>query len=44
MTITLTQRYADAIAYASIAHATQTRKGTDLPYMSHLIGVSGLVI
>lgn len=44
MTITLTQRYADAIAYASIAHATQTRKGTDLPYMSHLIGVSGLVL
>lgn len=44
MTITLTQRYADAIAYASIAHATQTRKGTDLPYMCHLIGVSGLVL
>lgn len=40
----LTQRYADAVAYASIAHATQTRKSTDLPYMCHLLGVSGLVL
>lgn len=40
----LTQRYADAVAYASIAHATQTRKGTDLPYICHLLGVSSLVL
>ena len=42
--MTLTQRYADAVAYASIAHATQTRKGTDLPYICHLLGVSSLVL
>ena len=44
MPMTLTQRYADAVAYASIAHATQTRKGTDLPYICHLLGVSSLVL
>ncbi len=25
-------------------HATQTRKGTDTPYISHLLGVAGLVL
>jgi (p)ppGpp synthase/HD superfamily hydrolase len=44
MPVTLTQRYADGVAYATIAHATQTRKGTDLPYVCHLLGVSGLVL
>ena len=42
--MTLTQRYAEAVAYASIAHATQTRKATDLPYICHLLGVSSLVL
>ena len=40
----LTNMYAEAVAYASIAHATQTRKGTDLPYICHLLGVSSLVL
>ena len=44
MPMTLTQRYAEAVAYASIAHATQTRKATDLPYICHLLGVSSLVL
>ena len=44
MPVTLTQRYADAVAYVTIAHATQTRKGTNLPYMCHLLGVAGLVL
>ena len=44
MPLKLTNMYAEAVAYASIAHATQTRKGTDLPYMCHLLGVSSLVL
>lgn len=44
MPVALTQRYTDAVAYASIAHATQVRKGTDLPYLYHLLGVSSLVL
>ncbi|MDO8306824.1 MAG: HD domain-containing protein [Actinomycetota bacterium] len=40
----LTQRYADAVAYATAIHATQTRKGNTIPYVAHLIGVSSLVL
>jgi len=42
--VILTDRYAQAVAYASIIHATDTRKGTNISYMSHLLGVSSLVI
>lgn len=40
----LTQRYADAVAYASALHADQVRKSTTIPYISHLLGVSSLVL
>ena len=40
----LTERYAQAVAYASILHGAQVRKGTQIAYMSHLLGVSSLVI
>ena len=33
-----------AFAFASEAHADQTRKGNDIPYVSHLLQVSGLVL
>jgi (p)ppGpp synthase/HD superfamily hydrolase len=42
--VVLTDRYAQAVAYASFIHATDTRKGTNISYMSHLLGVSSLVI
>jgi len=42
--IRLSPRYSEAVAYASEWHAGQTRKGTSIPYMSHLLGVSSLVI
>jgi (p)ppGpp synthase/HD superfamily hydrolase len=42
--VVLTDRYAQAVAYASIIHAIDTRKGTNISYMSHLLGVSSLVI
>ena len=40
----LTERYAQAVAYASVLHGAQVRKGTQIAYMSHLLGVSSLVI
>jgi (p)ppGpp synthase/HD superfamily hydrolase len=40
----LTERYARAVAYASVLHGAQVRKGTQIAYMSHLLGVSSLVI
>ena len=44
MTTQLTQRYADAVAYAATAHDAQRRKGTDIPYIAHLLAVSGSVL
>lgn len=44
MATQLTERYADAVAYAASAHAVQRRKGTDIPYVSHLLAVSGSVL
>ena len=37
-------RLAQGVALALDLHATQTRKGTDTPYISHLLGVAGLVL
>jgi GTP pyrophosphokinase len=33
-----------ALSFATRLHAKQTRKATDIPYISHLIGVAGLVL
>lgn len=35
---------APALAFAVAAHGSQTRKGTTVPYVSHLLQVSGLVL
>ena len=40
----LSDRYDTALAYASALHRDQTRKGTAIPYISHLIAVSSLVL
>jgi len=46
----LSRKFADAVAYAADAHAPQTRKAAkgssdpDIPYISHLLAVAGLVI
>ncbi len=40
----LTDRYSRAFDYARIAHAAQVRKGSDIPYLYHLMGVSSLVL
>ena len=41
---TLTDRFSRAVDYACIAHVTQVRKGSDIPYIHHLLGVASLVI
>src|SRR5438046_8170990 len=40
----LTHRYDEAFRYAHELHGTQKRKGTSIPYISHLMIVSALVI
>lgn len=40
----LSRRYAEAFAYAEALHARQVRKGTNVPYLSHLMSVSALVL
>ena len=42
--VVLTAAYADAVRYAAVLHARQVRKGTSIPYMSHLLAVSALVL
>ncbi len=43
-TIQLTGKYAQAVAYANKWHVKQRRKGKDVPYISHLLAVSALVL
>jgi (p)ppGpp synthase/HD superfamily hydrolase len=37
-------RFDDALTYASRLHREQTRKGSDIPYVAHLLAVCSLVI
>ena len=40
----LTERFDDALAWASDLHRAQVRKGTTIPYVSHLLAVTGRVL
>ena len=40
----LSTRFDDAFRYAHEAHASQTRKGTPVPYLGHLMGVASIVL
>jgi len=40
----LGERFSEALRYALEAHRTQLRKGTRVPYASHLLGVCALVL
>ena len=40
----LTPRYESALVMATQLHADQKRKGTDIPYVTHLLSVSSLVL
>ena len=41
---TVSRRIADAVEFAVRAHGNQVRKGTSIPYVSHLFGVAALVL
>jgi (p)ppGpp synthase/HD superfamily hydrolase len=40
----LTARFDAALAYASALHRTQQRKGTGIPYVSHLLAVAAIAL
>src|SRR5262245_14008790 len=40
----LTDRFTEAMALAARLHAPQWRKGTGIPYISHLLGVTSIAI
>ena len=40
----LGERFDDAIVYALAAHDRQVRKGTQIPYAAHLLGVASIVL
>jgi (p)ppGpp synthase/HD superfamily hydrolase len=40
----LSVTFNDALTYAATLHRTQARKGTQIPYVSHLLAVAGLVM
>ncbi len=37
-------KFEEALSFVCRLHAEQTRKQTDIPYISHLIGVAGMVL
>lgn len=42
--VAVTPRFRDALTYAAELHQHQFRKGTSVPYLSHLLAVSGMVM
>lgn len=44
MSTPLTKRFSDAVAYACAAHNGQVRKGTNIPYVSHLLAVTAITL
>jgi (p)ppGpp synthase/HD superfamily hydrolase len=40
----LSEKFDEALRYAACVHAGQTRKGTAVPYLAHLLGVASLVL
>jgi (p)ppGpp synthase/HD superfamily hydrolase len=42
--VALGARFEQALPYAAHLHRDQVRKGTDVPYVSHLLAVAGIVL
>ncbi len=40
----LSHRFTEALIYATELHAHQTRKGSKIPYISHLLGVASIAL
>jgi (p)ppGpp synthase/HD superfamily hydrolase len=44
MTLTTTERFVSAMAYAHQVHQGQRRKGTGIPYIAHVLGVAAIAM
>ena len=42
--MTLTRRFEEALSFAARLHSAQVRKGTDIPYVSHLLAVAAVAL
>jgi (p)ppGpp synthase/HD superfamily hydrolase len=42
--MSLTTRFQEALTFAAQLHAKQKRKGTNIPYISHLLAVAGIAL
>jgi GTP pyrophosphokinase len=40
----LSERFEEALVYAARLHAEQRRKGTEIPYVAHLLGVASIAL
>lgn len=40
----LSERFSDALRFAAERHADHVRKGTDIPYVAHLLGVASIAL
>ena len=40
----LSERFIEALTYATQLHATQVRKGSGVPYIAHLLGVASIAL
>lgn len=40
----MSERFTEALTYATQLHANQTRKGSGVPYIAHLLGVTSIVL
>ncbi len=40
----LSERFTDALTYATKLHANQVRKGSGVPYVAHLLGVASIAL
>ena len=40
----LTERFQEALGYATALHRNQRRKGTDIAYVAHLLGVASIAL
>lgn len=42
--MTFSQHFSEALTFAAELHATQCRKGTEIPYIAHLLGVASIAM
>ncbi|HUS66283.1 MAG TPA: HD domain-containing protein [Kofleriaceae bacterium] len=42
--MTPSDRFAEALGYAALLHAQQKRKGTEVPYVAHLLAVTAIAL